>query len=91
MKAVPAAVSVTTLTAATLSVDTAGARPAGRVSIEVSRPQAPRAGGWIPQEKCPEEPLWMWGGGAGQAHPTLLSHRDALPPALPRRLLGSQL
>lgn len=83
MKAVPVAVTVTTLMAATLFVDTASARPAGRVSIEVSRPQArSRAGGWIPQEMCPEEPLWTWGGG-GQAHPTLLSHRDSLPPALP--------
>lgn len=82
VKVVPVAVTVTTLMAVTLFMDTASARLAGQVSIlGVQTPG----------------PLWSWGaslrkcvqknpygrGGAGQAHPIPLSHRYSMPPALP--------
>lgn len=44
----PAAVTVTTLMAATLFMETASAWPAGRVSTEVSWPQAPQSWGMDP-------------------------------------------
>lgn len=83
MKAVPIAVTVTTRMAVTLFMDTASARLAGQVSILGDQAPGPLwSWGYIPQEMCPEDPLWKGWGRPGSPYSSLPQVPAATCPAL---------
>lgn len=91
MKAVPVAVTVTTLMAATLFMGTASARLAGQVSI-LGVQAAGLLGSWgMHTTRRMSRRTPVEGGRQGQAHSTPRVRRSPLPPALPCGLLGGQL